>query len=114
MYSQSFIDSWKEILAHELSKNLNVSALALDCHYVARIPLAKHLSAFKNAKIMRCRRWLRQSAASRKVTVPIPEEVILFSNLPNHSGLTMALGLTQPLTEITTRKSFWEQRTTNA
>jgi hypothetical protein len=33
----------------------------------------------------------------------IPDEVIGFFNLPNPSSRTMALGLTQPLTEVSTR-----------
>jgi hypothetical protein len=33
----------------------------------------------------------------------IPDEVIGFFNLPNTSSRTMALGSTQPLTEISTR-----------
>jgi hypothetical protein len=32
----------------------------------------------------------------------VPDEVDIF-NLPNHSSLTMALGSTQPLTEMSTR-----------
>jgi hypothetical protein len=36
-------------------------------------------------------------------TVSIPDEVIGFFNLPNPSSRTMALGLTQPLTEMSTR-----------
>jgi hypothetical protein len=37
------------------------------------------------------------------------DEVIYFSfNLPNPSGRAMALGLTQPLTEMSIRKCFWE------
>jgi hypothetical protein len=43
--------------------------------------------------------------AYQKVVVAgsIPDEVIGFCNLPNPSSCTMALGLTQPLTEIGTR-----------
>jgi hypothetical protein len=33
----------------------------------------------------------------------IPDEVIGFFNLPNHTSCTMALGSTQPLTEMSTR-----------
>jgi hypothetical protein len=42
-------------------------------------------------------------ATSRKVEDSIPNEVIGFFNLPNPSNRTMALGSTQPLTEINTR-----------
>jgi hypothetical protein len=44
---------------------------------------------------------LRHYAASRKVAGSIPDEVIGFFNWP--SSHTMALGLTQPLTEMSTR-----------
>jgi hypothetical protein len=38
-----------------------------------------------------------------EVSVSIPNEVIRFCNLPNPSSRTMALGLTQPLTEMNMR-----------
>jgi hypothetical protein len=49
--------------------------------------------------------WLRHYAASRKVAGSIPDEVIGFFNWPasNPSSRTMALGSTQPLTEMSTR-----------
>jgi hypothetical protein len=43
-------------------------------------------------------------ATSRKVAGSIPDEVIEFLNWPNTSSCTMALGSTQPLTEMSTRK----------
>jgi hypothetical protein len=46
---------------------------------------------------------LRQYATSRKVTGSIPDEVTGFFNLLNPSSRTMALGSTQPLTEMSTR-----------
>jgi hypothetical protein len=33
----------------------------------------------------------------------VPDEVIAFFSLPNPSSCTMALGLTQPLTEMSTK-----------
>jgi hypothetical protein len=47
----------------------------------------------------RWRSWLRHCATSRKVTVSIPDGIIGIFHWHNPSGLTMALGLTQPLTE---------------
>jgi hypothetical protein len=47
--------------------------------------------------------WLRHYAASRKVAGSSPDEVDLFLNRPNPFGRTMALGSTQPLTEMSTR-----------
>jgi hypothetical protein len=43
--------------------------------------------------------WLRHYATNRKVTGSIPNEVIRFFN----SSRTMALGSTQPLTDVGTR-----------
>jgi hypothetical protein len=40
---------------------------------------------------------------ARKVASSSPDEATGFFNLPNPSSLTMALGLTQPLTEMSTR-----------
>jgi hypothetical protein len=42
-------------------------------------------------------------ATSLKVAGSVPDEVVLFLNLPNPSSRTMVLGLTQPLTEMSTR-----------
>jgi hypothetical protein len=41
-------------------------------------------------------------ATSRKVAVSIPDEIIGFFNLSNPSSCSMALGSTQPLTEMST------------
>ena len=48
------------------------------------------------------RSWLRHCTTSRKVTGSITDGVIGISHWHNPSGRTMALGLTQPLTEIST------------
>jgi hypothetical protein len=45
----------------------------------------------------------RHYTTSRKVAGSIPDEVIGFFNWPNPSSRTMALGSTQPLTEMSTR-----------
>jgi hypothetical protein len=47
--------------------------------------------------------WLRHYATSQRVTGLIPDEIIGFFNWPNPSSCTMALGLTQPLTQMITR-----------
>jgi hypothetical protein len=52
------------------------------------------------------RSWLRHCATSRKVAVSIPDGVIGIFLWHNPSGRTMALGLTQPLTEMSTRNIF--------
>jgi hypothetical protein len=61
--------------------------------------------------------WLRYYATSRKVAGTSPDEVDFF-NLPIPSSRTMALGSTQPLTEMSTRnlpagvKGGWRMRLT--
>jgi hypothetical protein len=47
--------------------------------------------------------WLRHYDTSQKVTGSIPDEITGFFNWPNPSSRTMALGSTQPLTEMSTR-----------
>jgi hypothetical protein len=55
--------------------------------------------------------WLRYWATSRKVAGSIPDGVIGIFYWHNPSGLTMAPGLTQPLTEMSTRNvSLGERR----
>jgi len=58
----------------------------------------------------RWRRWLRHCATSRKVAGSIPDCVIGIFHWYNPSGRTMALGLTQPLTEMNTRNVSWGYR----
>jgi hypothetical protein len=56
------------------------------------------------------RSWLRHCATSRKVAGSIPDVVIEIFHWHNSSGRTMALGLIQPLTEMSTRTISWERR----
>ena len=51
----------------------------------------------------RWRSWLRHRSTSRKVAGSIPDSVIVIFHWQNPSGHTMALGLTQPLTQMSTR-----------
>jgi len=53
--------------------------------------------------------WLRHCATSWKVAGSIPDSVGIFHWL-NPSGHTMALGLTQPRTEMSTRNISWGWR----
>jgi hypothetical protein len=50
---------------------------------------------------------LRHRATSLKVTGSIPDGVFRIFHLHNPTGRTMALGLTQPLTEMSTRNISW-------
>jgi hypothetical protein len=55
----------------------------------------------------RWRSWLSHCATSRKVAVSIPDVVIRMFYWHNPSAHTMALGLTQLLTEMSTRNNSW-------
>jgi hypothetical protein len=55
----------------------------------------------------RWRSWLRHYATNRQVAVSIPDGVIGIFQGHNPSGRTMALGSTQPLTEVSTRCISW-------
>jgi len=50
---------------------------------------------------------LRHCATSQKVAGSIPDGVIGIFHRRVHSSHTMALGLTQPLTEMSTRNISW-------
>ena len=55
----------------------------------------------------RWRSWSRHCATNRKVAGSIPDGLIGIYHLHNPSGRTMALGLTQPLTEMSTSSISW-------
>jgi hypothetical protein len=51
--------------------------------------------------------WLRDCTTNQKVAGSIPDGVMEFFIDINPSDSTMALGLTEPLTEVSTRSIFW-------
>jgi hypothetical protein len=51
--------------------------------------------------------WLRHCATSRQPAVLIPDGVIGIFHWPNPFGRTVALGSTQPLTEMSTSNICW-------
>ena len=51
--------------------------------------------------------WLRCCATNRKVAGSIPDGVIGIFHCHNPADRTMALGLTQPLTEMSTGRISW-------
>jgi hypothetical protein len=57
------------------------------------------------------RSWLRHCTTRRKVAGLIPGGVNGIFHWHNPSGHTMALGLTQPLTEMSTRNTSWGVKT---
>jgi hypothetical protein len=62
----------------------------------------------------RWRSWLRHCATTRKFACSFPDGVIGIFHLHNPSGHTMALGLTQPLAEKSTRINSWKVKAAGA
>jgi aspartate carbamoyltransferase regulatory subunit len=58
--------------------------------------------------------WLRHCATNRKVAESIPDGVIGIFHCHNPSGRTIALGLNQPLNEISTWGMFLGVKTADA
>jgi len=57
---------------------------------------------------------LRHYVTTQKVAGSIPDGVIGIFHSHNPSGYTMALGSTQPLTEMSTRNIFWGVKAASA
>jgi len=51
--------------------------------------------------------WLRRCATNQKVAGSIPDGLIEIFHWHNPSDRTMALGSTQPVTEMSTRSISW-------
>ena len=81
----------------------------LDCLYkcMKNIP-------YKNFRDTRWRSWLRHCATTRKVAGSIPDGFIGIFHWHNPSGRTVALGSTQPLTEMSTRDISWRVKAAGA
>ena len=68
----------------------------------------RNLFSYSNYKWgTRWRSWLRHCATSRKIAGSISDCVIGIFHWHNPSGRRMALGLSQPLTEMSTRNISW-------
>ena len=90
-----------------------IRRLALTCMYVVLRQAPKKVSYGKlvgTTAYIRGTRWrssLRHFTTSRKIAGSIPDDVILILHWHNSSGPTMAPGLTQPLTEMSSRSISW-------
>jgi hypothetical protein len=98
-------------LLRALQSMMNLVSFTIDRHWSRSCDFHLHLAVYvwqqslkasQQLRPLRGRLWLKQYAASRKVAGSSPDEVD-FLNWPNLSGRTMALGSTQPLTEMSTR-----------
>jgi len=82
------------------------------CEMVFRLTVYRNLIVIQISTLgvggTRWRSWLRHCATSRKVAGSIPDGVIEKFHFYNPSDRTIALGLTQPLTEMNTRNTSWE------
>jgi len=74
------------------------------CRYSAELPFRSTLFRPGEAAVAQ---WLRCCATNRKVAGLIPYGVIGIFYWHNASDRTMALGSTEPLTEMSTRSIFW-------
>jgi hypothetical protein len=77
------------------------------CKLYVKIQYFIHTHTHTHITNSRWRSWLRHCATSQKVTGSIPEGVTGIFHQHNPSGRTMALGLTQPLTKMSTRNISW-------
>ena len=69
--------------------------------------LLKYYKAHLTSLSITQRDWLRLCAANRKVAISFPVGVIGIFHSHNPSCLTMALGLTEPLTEMSMAFITW-------
>jgi len=91
---------------------INVYWSSCKVHYSSQISIKLEFSwkifdKYSTIRGTRWRSWLRHCATSQKVAGSIPNGVTGFFHWHNPSGRTMALGSTQPLTEMSTRNISW-------
>ena len=68
----------------------------------------KNVWSHTSNRVMRWRSSLRLCATSWEVEASVPDGVVGISHLLNPCGRTVALGLTQPLIEMSTRDASWK------
>jgi hypothetical protein len=77
-------------------------------HLLLIVPaMAFYVVTFHKANTTRWHSWLRHCATSREVTGSIPNGVTGIFHWHNPSGRTMAPGMIQPLTEMSTKNISW-------
>ena len=84
-------------------KTMNSYCLRTKCWYEYSEILNRH-NERKGTAVAQC---LRHCATNRKVAASIPDGVIGVFHCHNPSDRTMALGSSQPLTEMSTRDISW-------
>jgi hypothetical protein len=93
--SVSFINICRHVPIGQQHRTLHVKTYARLCAHLQR----NSLNTYQREKCF-------VHATSRKISGLIPDEVIGYFNWPNPSSRTMALGSTQPLTEMSTRNLY--------
>jgi hypothetical protein len=88
---------------------MSMAKLIVAFHSFPNAPINDRLRIFRGHVVAQ---WLRHCATNRKVAGSIPDGVIGIFHRHNPSGRTVALGLTQPLTEMSTRNISWGSRRT--
>jgi hypothetical protein len=105
---------WRSLIVSNLVPSDSV--LGCNCEMCVLCPLAEvplSISVYLLTLLLyilggtRWRSWLRHCATSWKVTGSIPDGINGIFHWHNHSGRTIALGLTLPLTEMSTKDISW-------
>jgi len=110
-YSRMWTGLYYELirLTMKTANNLSWKSSTMNVHYTAKQQThhwsAKPFLVYYTKPF--CCSSLRHCATNRKVAGSIPDGVIRIIHWHNPSGRTMALGLTLPLTEMSTRNISW-------
>jgi hypothetical protein len=94
-----FLIDWTRLICIGCSRSLRQTA---------QKPLwEERMILSEQTDVARWRSWLRHCATSRNVAGSIPDGVIGIFHWHHRFSRTMALGSTQPLTEMSTRNISW-------
>jgi hypothetical protein len=108
------LSSWPSFITQENKVKLQTTSFIAKLTVVAHFSSSAHLIIFSLSIFLPCyvcfsavAQRLRYCATNKKVAGSIPGGVIGIFHWHNPSDLTMALGSTQPLTEMSTRSISW-------
>jgi hypothetical protein len=95
------------IIQRSRTRGLNGNLLVFSYEGIGVQHIRKQNKFITHRVYSRWRSWLRHCATSREVAGSIPDGVTGIFHWHNPFGRTMALGFTQPLTEMSTRNVSW-------
>ena len=104
------ICDWSFLMSTAAARLWDAALFSPRATYNSWIPIGGSPSSFEPTKfeaITAVAQWLRCCATNRKVAGSIPDGVIGIFHWHNPPDHTMALGSTQPLTEMSTRRISW-------